>query len=77
MDLLLGEDSFEAVDGVGGILNATFGNIAELIIAFFALQAGLIQVVKASLTGSIIGFGASVRGRAVSINVGDVSTIDL
>ena len=40
---------------VGGILNATFGNIAELIIAFFALQAGLIEVVKASLTGSIIG----------------------
>jgi len=40
---------------VGGILNATFGNIAELIIAFFALQAGLIQVVKASITGSIIG----------------------
>ena len=36
---------------VGGILNATFGNIAELIIAFFALQAGLIEVVKASLTG--------------------------
>ena len=30
---------------VGGILNATFGNIAELIIAFFALQAGLIEVV--------------------------------
>jgi Ca2+:H+ antiporter len=40
---------------VGGILNATFGNIAELIIAFFALQAGLLQVVKASLTGSVIG----------------------
>jgi Ca2+:H+ antiporter len=40
---------------VGGILNATFGNVAELIIAFFALQAGLIDVVKASLTGSIIG----------------------
>jgi len=40
---------------VGGILNATFGNIAELIIAFFALRAGLIDVVKASLTGSIIG----------------------
>ena len=32
---------------VGGILNATFGNIAELIISFFALQAGLIEVVKA------------------------------
>jgi Ca2+:H+ antiporter len=40
---------------IGGILNATFGNVAELIIAFFALQAGLLEVVKASLTGSIIG----------------------
>lgn len=40
---------------VGGVLNATFGNIAELIIAFFALTAGQIAVVKASITGSIIG----------------------
>jgi Ca2+:H+ antiporter len=40
---------------VGGVLNATFGNIAELIIAFFALSAGKMDVVKASLTGSIIG----------------------
>jgi Ca2+:H+ antiporter len=40
---------------VGGILNATFGNIAELIIAFFALTAGQLEVVKASITGSIIG----------------------
>ena len=40
---------------VGGILNATFGNIAELIIAFFALSAGQLEVVKASITGSIIG----------------------
>ncbi|MET1232149.1 MAG: calcium/proton exchanger [Candidatus Limnocylindrales bacterium] len=40
---------------MGGILNATFGNIAELIIAFFALTAGQLEVVKASLTGSIIG----------------------
>ncbi len=40
---------------VGGILNATFGNIAELIIAFFALAAGHMDVVKASITGSIIG----------------------
>jgi len=40
---------------VGGILNATFGNIAELIIAFFALTAGELAVVKASITGSIIG----------------------
>ncbi len=40
---------------VGGILNATFGNVAELIIAFFALTAGQLAVVKASITGSIIG----------------------
>jgi Ca2+:H+ antiporter len=41
--------------GVGGLLNATFGNAAELIIAIFALRRGLIDLVKASLTGSIIG----------------------
>src|SRR6186713_924004 len=52
---------------VGGILNATFGNIAELIIAFFALQAGLIDVVKASLTGSIIGNLLLVMGASVLI----------
>lgn len=39
----------------GGLLNATFGNATELIIAFIALRAGLIEVVKASITGSIIG----------------------
>ncbi|MFQ6107001.1 MAG: calcium/proton exchanger [Thermoplasmata archaeon] len=41
--------------GSGGLLNATFGNATELIIALFALQAGLHTIVKASLTGSIIG----------------------
>src|SRR6266498_3989079 len=41
--------------GVGGLLNATFGNATELIIAIFALASGLTEVVKASLTGSIIG----------------------
>lgn len=41
--------------GLGGLLNATFGNAAELIIAVFALRAGLHEVVKASITGSIIG----------------------
>ncbi len=51
--------------GLGGLLNATFGNAAELIIAVLALRAGLHDVVKASLTGSIIGnillvFGLSV-----------------
>jgi len=52
---------------VGGILNATFGNIAELIIAFFALQAGLLEVVKASLTGSIIGNLLLVLGASVLV----------
>jgi Ca2+:H+ antiporter len=41
--------------GIGGLLNATFGNAAELIIAIMALRAGLHEVVKASITGSIIG----------------------
>ena len=42
--------------GIGGLLNATFGNAAELILALFALfRKGLDDVVKASLTGSIIG----------------------
>lgn len=40
---------------IGGLLNATFGNATELIIALVALNAGLTEVVKASLTGSIIG----------------------
>jgi len=41
--------------GVGALLNATFGNAAELIISLVALSHGLIGVVKASITGSIIG----------------------
>ncbi len=41
--------------GIGGLLNATFGNAAELIIAALALQRGLNEVVKASITGSILG----------------------
>jgi Ca2+:H+ antiporter len=39
---------------LGGLLNATFGNATELILAFIALNAGLIDVVKATITGSII-----------------------
>lgn len=42
-------------EGIGGFLNATLGNAAELIIALVALRAGMLDVVKASLTGSIIG----------------------
>jgi Ca2+:H+ antiporter len=41
--------------GIGGLLNVTFGNAPELIIAFFALLDGLQEVVKASIAGSIIG----------------------
>jgi Ca2+:H+ antiporter len=51
--------------GVGGLLNATFGNAAELIIALAALQKGLQDVVKASLTGSIIGNVLLVLGLAM------------
>lgn len=40
---------------IGGFLNATFGNATELIIAFFAMKAGLFDVVKASIAGSVIG----------------------
>ncbi len=40
---------------IGGLLNATLGNLAELIITIFAIQAGLLDLVRASITGSIIG----------------------
>jgi Ca2+:H+ antiporter len=40
---------------IGGLLNATFGNAVELIISIFALKAGLVTVVLASLTGSVLG----------------------
>lgn len=40
---------------IGGLLNATFGNATELIIAFVAMKAGMFDVVKASLAGSVIG----------------------
>jgi Ca2+:H+ antiporter len=53
-----------AGEGIGGLLNATFGNAAELIIAIVALRAGYIDVVKASLTGSIIGNILLVLGAA-------------
>ena len=50
--------------GIGGLLNVTFGNAPELIIAFFALLEGLQEVVKASLVGSIIGNVLLVMGAA-------------
>src|SRR6188768_1039509 len=51
--------------GIGGLLNATFGNAAELIIAVMALRAGLFDVVKASITGSIIGNILLVLGLSI------------
>ena len=53
--------------GIGGFLNVTFGNAPELIIAFFALNEGLQEVVKASLIGSILGNVLLVMGAAMFI----------
>jgi Ca2+:H+ antiporter len=51
----------------GGLLNATFGNAAELIIAIIALSQGLTEIVKASLTGSILGNLLLVAGAAMVV----------
>lgn len=50
---------------LGGLLSATFGNATELIIGIFAIRAGLLEVVKASITGSIIGNLLLVLGMAI------------
>jgi Ca2+:H+ antiporter len=56
---LIGEATDHAADhtgpGIGGFLNATFGNAPELIIALLAVNQGLTEVVRGSLTGSVIG----------------------
>jgi Ca2+:H+ antiporter len=52
---------------IGGFLNVTFGNAPELIIAFFALMAGLQEVVKASLIGSILGNILLVMGASMLV----------
>ena len=54
-------------EGVGGLLNATCGNAAEMIIALAALRSGLHDVVKASLTGSIIGNVLLVLGASILV----------
>jgi Ca2+:H+ antiporter len=51
--------------GIGGLVNVTFGNAPELIIAVFALADGLQEVVKASLVGSIVGNALLVLGAAM------------
>ena len=53
--------------GIGGLLNVTFGNAPELIIALFALNAGLQEVVKASIVGSIIGNILLVLGASMLV----------
>jgi Ca2+:H+ antiporter len=53
--------------GIGGLLNVTFGNAPELIIALFALRQGLHEVVKASIIGSIIGNVLLVMGAAMLV----------
>src|SRR3954454_18195399 len=53
--------------GIGGLLNVTFGNAPELIIPLFALNAGLQEVVKASLLGSILGNSLLVLGAAAFV----------
>src|SRR5680860_59330 len=53
--------------GIGGLLNVTFGNAPELIIAFFALKEGLQEVVKASIVGSIVGNILLVLGAAMLV----------
>jgi Ca2+:H+ antiporter len=53
--------------GIGGLLNVTFGNAPELIIALFALKEGLQEVVKASIVGSIIGNILLVLGAAMLV----------
>src|SRR3954471_16357600 len=60
--------------GIGGFLNATFGNAPELIIALFAIHDGLFEVVRGSLTGSVVGNLLLVLG--FSLLVGPASPID-
>ena len=57
--------AFRVGEGLGGLLNATFGNAAELIIAGIALYKGHMSVVKASITGSIIGNILLVLGLSI------------
>lgn len=52
---------------LGGFLNATFGNATELLIGIFAIRAGLVEVVKASITGAIMGNLLLVAGTAMFV----------
>src|SRR5689334_10938433 len=66
---LIGEATEHAADhtgpGIGGFLNATFGNAPELIIALIAVDRGLDEVVRGSLTGSVVGNLLLVLGASI------------
>jgi Ca2+:H+ antiporter len=68
---LMGKATEELADrvgpGIGGLLNVTFGNFPELLIAFFALREGLHEVVKASIIGSVLGNVLLVLGAAMLV----------
>ncbi len=68
---LMGEATDQLADrlgaGLGGLLNASFGDAAELIITIMALRAGLYEVVKASITGSIISNALLVLGMSILV----------
>jgi Ca2+:H+ antiporter len=68
---LMGRATEELADragpGIGGLLNVTFGNFPELLIAFFALREGLHEVVKASIIGSVLGNMLLVLGGAMLV----------
>ena len=67
MGLATEELAAKSGPGIGGLLNVTFGNAPELIIALFALNAGLQEVVKASIVGSILGNVLLVMGAAMLV----------
>jgi Ca2+:H+ antiporter len=75
---LIGETTEHAAEhtgpGIGGFLNATFGNAPELIIALIAVNEGLFEVVRGSLTGSVVGNLLLVLG--ASLVAGGSGTLD-
>src|SRR5207248_8979317 len=75
---LIGEATEHAADhtgpGIGGFLNATFGNAPELIIALFAVSDRLFDVVRGSLIGSVVGNLLLVLG--FSLAFGGRGTLD-
>ncbi|HEV8603143.1 MAG TPA: calcium/proton exchanger [Gaiellaceae bacterium] len=65
--------SYHTGPGIGGFLNATFGNAPELIISLFAVDRGLTEVVRGSLTGSVVGNLLLVLGFSLLFGRGDPS----